>query len=359
MQEAEGQVFRVEIATRGSRIAVAAGLILLGALLVLPAFAGRAALHDLFYVFTMLTLAQYWNLLAGHAGLVSVGQQAYVGIGGYALFALVILAGIDPLIAIPLAGAASGVLALLLGFLIFRLQGAYLAIGTWVIAEICRLVIAQVKVLGGGTGTSLPAEAVRSITGVEWTASMLDVRAAAARDVVAYWLALLLLVASVAAIYWLLRSRRGLALAAIRNSPVAAQSVGVNTGREKMFVHVLTAVGTGMTGALIYLQTARISPEAAFSVVDWTAYVIFIVVIGGLGTIEGPIAGVLIFYLLRDYLSGFGTWYLMILGGLAVAVMLVAPGGLWHLIADRFDVRLFPVRRRLIGGAGDGPDRLS
>ena len=354
---AEEARFRVEIATRGSRVAVAGGAVLLAALALLPAFASRSVLHDLFFVFTMLTLAQYWNLLAGYAGLVSVGQQAYVGAGGYALFALVILAGIDPLVAIPLAGAGAGVLALLLGFLIFRLHGAYFAIGTWVIAEICRLVIAQIKVLGGGTGTSLPAEAVRSIAGAGWTASLLGIRPAAARDVIAYWLALLLLVASLASVYWLLRSRRGLALAAIRDSLLAAQSAGVDTRREKMFVHVLTAAGTGMTGALIYLQTARISPDAAFSVVDWTAYVIFIVVIGGLGTIEGPIAGVLVLFLLREYLSGFGTWYLMILGGLAAAVMLVAPGGLWSLLADRFGLHLFPVRRRLLDGASNRPDK--
>ncbi len=101
-----------------------------------------------------------------------------------------------------------------------------------------------------------------------------------------------------------------------------------------------------MTGALIYLQTARISPDAAFSVLDWTAMVIFIVVIGGIGSIEGPIVGVVVFFVMRDQLSGFGPWYLMLLGALAIVVMLFFRKGLWGTFADRYDIHLFPVRRR-------------
>ena len=112
----------------------------------------------------------------------------------------------------------------------------------------------------------------------------------------------------------MLRSRHGLALAAIRDSEAAAESVGVDSYRTKLAVYVLAAAGTGMIGALIYLQKARISPDAAFSVLDWTAYVIFIVVIGGIGTIEGPIVGVIVFFLMQTYLADFGTWYLILLG---------------------------------------------
>jgi len=120
-------------------------------------------------------------------------------------------------------------------------------------------------------------------------------------------------------------------------------------------IYVLTAVATGMVGALIFLQKARISPDAAFSLVDWTAYVIFIVVIGGIGTMEGPIVGVVIFYLLQYYLAALGSWYLILLGGLAIILMLFAPAGVWGVISRFFDVSLFPVRRRLIvlGGIAD------
>ena len=340
--------YRVETATPASRFAMVIAIAAVALLAALPAFAGRGLIQDLFFVLTMLALAQYWNLLAGSAGLVSVGQQAFVGLGGYGLFAAIIVFGLDPLLAIPLAGLGALILAIPTAFIVFRLQGAYFAIGTWVIAEVFRLVLAQVKILGGGTGTSLPTDAVRSAIGVEWIAELLDLRSSAARDVLSYWLALALAVISLIAIYRFMVSRRGLALAATRDSEPAAASVGVETRRARMTVYVLTAFATGLTGALIYLQTARISPDAAFSVLDWTAYVIFIVVIGGIGTIEGPIIGVAVLYFLRDYLADFGTWYLILLGVLAIAVMLVAPGGIWGTIARRFDIQLFPTRHRLV-----------
>jgi branched-chain amino acid transport system permease protein len=348
---------RIAFGTRSSRVLLPVGIALLAALVALPAFAGRALLQDLFFLFTMIALAQYWNLLAGYAGLVSVGQQAFVGVGGYALFAAVIYAGLDPLLAVLVAGLVAGVLAVPTAFVIFRLKGAYFAIGTWVVAEVFRLVVAQVKPLGGGTGTSLPIEATRSLAGVDLVATLFDVRSGAARDILAYWLALALAVASLVAIYAVLRSRHGLALSAIRDSEVAAESVGVNVARTKLLVYIGTAFGTGMVGALIYLQKARISPDAAFSVLDWTAYVIVIVVIGGIGTIEGPLVGALIFYLLQDYLAAFGSWYLILLGSLALVVMLLAPGGLWGLVSERFDLHLFPVRRRLAPSPSGGPTR--
>jgi branched-chain amino acid transport system permease protein len=102
------------------------------------------------------------------------------------------------------------------------------------------------------------------------------------------------------------------------------------------------------------LQKARISPDAAFSVLDWTAYVIFIVVIGGIGTIEGPIIGVLVFYLLQTNLAHFGTWYLILLGVFAIVIMLFAPRGIWGYLSQRFGLVVFPLRRRLIAtGVGE------
>ena len=124
--------------------------------------------------------------------------------------------------------------------------------------------------------------------GVKWIAATFAVRTPAARDIATYWLALGLLAGTLALVYFLLRSRRGLALAAIRDAETAAVSLGVDSFRTRLTIYLVTAFGTGLVGALIYLQKARVSPDAAFSVLDWTAYVIFIVVIGGLGTIEGP-----------------------------------------------------------------------
>lgn len=302
-------VTRTRTGTLAGTIAIA--IILAGA--ALPAVAPRSVIQDLFTILTLLTLAQLWNLLAGYGGLVSVGQQACVGIGAYAMFAGVILWGWDPVLAIPLGGLAALALAVPTAFFAFRLQGACFAIGT-----------ATVRTL-------------------------FDVREAAARDILAYWLALALAALTIAAIYWLLRNRLGLALAAVRDNSEAAKSVGVDARRIKWAVFLIAAFVTVLTGALIYKQTARISPDAAFSVTDWTACVIFIVVIGGIGRIEGPILGVMVFYALQSTLADYGAWYLLTLDLIAIAVMLFAPRGLWGLLSDRTGLHLFPVQRRLEG----------
>jgi branched-chain amino acid transport system permease protein len=270
------------------------------------------------------------------------------------MFAGVILLGWNPVLAIPLGGLAALLLAIPTAFFAFRLQGAYFAIGTWVMAEVTRLLVAQWKALGGGTGTSLPREATSNIIGTDAIQALFGVREAAARDILAYWLALVLVVVVTGGIYWLLRSRLGLALAAVRDNADAAQSVGVDVGRLKWAVFLIAAAATGLTGALIFMQTARISPDAAFAVTDWTAYVIFIVVIGGIGTIEGPIVGVLVFFALRSALSDYGSWYLMTLGVIAIVVMLFAPKGLWGLVSARTGLHLFPVRRRLTVSSNEG-----
>lgn len=328
----------------GTIVAVAA----IAALAALPALVGRDVVEELIFVFYMLALAQCWNLLAGYTGLVSVGQQAFVGLGGYLLFALTLLGGLDPLAAIVLAGMISAAFAVPTALIVFRLRGAYFAIGTWVVAEVYRLAFAQFKQLGGGTGTSLDPEITNAVFGIDWVKLLFDVRTPAARDIISYWVALALAAGSVLLVVCILRSRLGLALGAIRDGEDAAASVGVDNTRVKVAVYVIAAAATGMIGALIYLQKARISPDAAFSVLDWTAYVIVIVVIGGVGTIEGPMLGTLVFYLMQNYLARFGAWYLILLGALAITVMLFAPKGLWGFVAERYGVMLFPVRRRLV-----------
>ena len=342
--------WRVETRTRASNMFSIVATIVVLLALTAPLFISRGAVQNLFFIFTMLILAQCWNLLAGYAGLVSVGQQAFVGFGAYAMFACVILLRLDPIAAILFSGLAAALLAVPTGYFIFRLQGAYFAIGSWVVAEIVRLALAQWKALGGGTGTSLPTGATRDMWGVAAVGKLFGMRAAQAADVVCYWLALALAVATIGFIYWLLRSRQGLALAAVRDNQETARSVGVDARRLKTFVYLATAFVTGLVGALIYVQKARISPDAAFSVVDWTAYVIFVVVIGGIGTIEGPIVGVIVFFLLRNMFADYGSWYLLALGLIGIAVMLFAPHGLWGLFAGRTGIQFFPIRRTLRGG---------
>jgi len=329
--------YQVEHATTSSRVGVALIALALLVLALAPLWADRATLRLLAEIFTFVALASLWNLLAGYAGLVSVGQQAFVGLGGYLLFALVIVAGVHPLVAILIAGPIGALVAVPVAALIFRLRGAYFAIGTWVVAEVFRLLASQVSVLGGGSGISLPAAAVIAMA-----------PSRTAREFETYWLALALTVAVLGAIVALLRSRHGLALTAIRDNELAAQSNGIDVKRIKFAVYVLTGFGTAMIGALIFLMKLRISPDTAFSVNDWTAYVIFITVIGGIGRVEGPIVGTVVFFFLRQTLADLGSLYLLMMGAVAIVVMLWAPKGLWGLIAERFGWQALPLQRRLV-----------
>jgi branched-chain amino acid transport system permease protein len=328
---------QVAFGTRANAIGAALGAVVLAALAAAPWWGGRDDLQLLAEIYAYIALASLWNLLAGFAGLVSVGQQAYVGLGAYTLFALAILFGISPLWAIPFAGLVAALVSIPVALLVFRLRGHYFAIGTWIVAEVFRLLAAQLSALGGGSGTSLPAALVIAIAPSRQL-----------RDFAMYWIALALAAGVVALIVLLLRSRYGLALKAMRDSELAASCSGVDVKRTKLIVYVVTAFATAMVGALIFLQKLRISPDAAFSVNDWTAFVIFITVIGGIGRIEGPIVGTLVFFVLRQTLADLGTIYLMMLGLVAILIMLLAPKGLWGLLVERFGWQLFPLERRVL-----------
>jgi branched-chain amino acid transport system permease protein len=329
--------FRVEHATPSSRVGVAVVALALIAFVLAPVWGSRETLRLLAEIFTYVALASLWNLLAGYAGLVSVGQQAFVGLGGYILFALAILWGVHPIVAILAAGPVAAAVAIPVAALIFRLRGAYFAIGTWVVAEVFRLIASQISLLGGGSGISLPASIVIAMApSRQW------------REFETYWLALVLAVAVLGGMAALLRSRHGLALTALRDNEMAAQSSGIDVMRLKFAVYVMTAFGTAMVGALIFLMKLRISPDTAFSVNDWTAFVIFITVIGGIGRIEGPIIGTIIFFVLRQTLADLGSLYLLMMGAVAIVVMLWAPKGLWGLIAERFGWQVLPLQRHLV-----------
>lgn len=328
---------RVAHASRSSRVGVSLTIATLIVLALAPYWGDRQTLRLLAEIYAFVALASLWNLLAGYAGLVSVGQQAFVGLGGYLLYASAILLGIHPIVAILIAGPIGALVAIPVAMLIFRLRGAYFAVGTWVVAEVFRLLASQITVLGGGSGISLPAAIVVAMAPSRQM-----------REFEIYWLALALTIIVLSTIVGLLRSRHGLALTAIRDNEMAAQSNGVGVSRIKFLVYVLTAFGTTMIGALIFLQKLRISPDTAFSVNDWTAFIIFITVIGGIGRIEGPIIGTIIFFLLRQALADLGSLYLLMMGAVAIIVMLWAPKGIWGLIAERFGWQIMPLQRQLI-----------
>lgn len=328
--------YTVRRTTRVSRFAAVAFAFAFVVLVTAPSWCSRGQLSILVEFYCYLALAQLWNLLAGYAGVISLGQQAFLGLGGYCLFFLCLILGVHPMVALIAAGIVGALVAAPCALVVLRLHGAHLAIGTWVVAEIFRLLFSEVTALGAGSGISLPVQVARAI---DWPILR--------RDGVLYLLSLSLATLSIVLPYWLLCSRHGLALTAIRDNEQTARTSGIDSRNVKLATFIAVGGGTALTGAVMFLDKLRISPTAAFDA-NWTSYIIFIVIIGGIGTLEGPIVGTVLFFLLRQYLSDLAGWYVIILGALAVAVMLKMPTGLWGAFSKRFDLQLFPTRRRLV-----------
>lgn len=318
---------RVKRATKSSWAGLVIVLPILLLLAAAPYMVGRGLQQSLVTLFSLIVLGTTWNLLAGYGGMVSIGQQAYIGIGAYGLVYLADTIGLDPFIVVPVAVVIAGILALPISFLAFRLVGGYFAIGTWVIAEVLRLITVQIPALGGGSGISLTA---------------LNDLSPGRRIAYVYWLSLIAVVIVVGVTYWIMRSRLGLGFTAIRDDSVAAASLGVRVTSSKRFVYVVASMGAAFAGCMIAANTLRVQPESIYSV-SWSAFMIFIVVIGGIGTIEGPILGAIVFFALQQWLSDLGSWYLVILGVVAIIITLFLPRGLWGLISGNGRVRLFPV----------------
>lgn len=309
---------------------------LVAVLCFLPFVAGSGTIRVTTEFFHYVALAVVWSLLAGSAGLLSLGQHAYVGLGAYLFFALTAFGGVSPWLAAWLAAMGCALCALPAASALFRLRGAYFAIGTWVAAEACRLAFAQAGVFGGGSGQTLPIDVIKA-TG----------ESRVTREWTAYFFAFGAALAAIIASYALMRSNRGLALAAVRDSESAARSLGVDAGRIKLAVYTLAAFFAGLVGSLALLQKLRLAPDAAFHFTDWTVMVVFAVVIGGTGAMEGAIIGVVVLFLLRQWLSDYGSWYLIFLGALAVFVTLKYPAGLWSILREKTGIEVFPLRRML------------
>ena len=320
--------------SRGARSSRLGAVAMVAAVAVLagwvPYNVSLGTLSELVGLFVLVILGTAWNLLAGYGGMVSIGQQVFIGAGGYAVVYLASSAGLPILVAVLAAAVICGALALCTSFLVFRLVGGYFAIGTWVVAEALKLLTTQVDALGGGSGLSLTA--FRGVT-------------PASRIGTVYWLALGAMVLVVLATYLFMRSRLGLGLTAIRDDVTAASSLGVDVRRSQRIVYVAASAGAGLAGALVALNGLRVAPDSNYAV-SYSAFMIFVVVIGGLGSIEGPILGAVVFFVLQQQFSQYGTWYLVALGVVAVAAVLLVPRGLWGLLSGRGRLQLFPVGYR-------------
>jgi branched-chain amino acid transport system permease protein len=321
---------RVTRTTAASRVALVAAVPVVVVLAVLPYLVVPNVTRLLVDLFTLVLLATMWNLLAGYGGMISVGQQGFIGIGAYSVL-VADLVGVSPFFGLALAVVAAGLLALPTTALVFRLNGGYFAIGTWVVAEVYRLVTVEFTAVGGGSGAS--------VTGLSGMAPVL-------RGAVTYWCALGAAVLAIGGVYLLMRSRLGLGLTAIRDEPTAASTLGVRVRRAKRIVFVVAAAGCGLGGALIAVDSLRVQPDSIYSV-QYSAFMIFMVVIGGLGTIEGPVIGAVVFFALQQLLQPYGAWYLVVLGVVAILAALVARRGLWGLLTGNRDVRLLPTGYRV------------
>jgi branched-chain amino acid transport system permease protein len=333
--------FRVARSQRNVAWTAAVALIIVVVLTRFPYMFFSGTTTILVQAFIVLTLASMWNLLAGYAGLVSVGQQAFVGLGAYFVLILA-LHGISPFAALPVAAIGCGVAALPLWWLVSRLRTGYFAIATWVLAATVMLIIERFASIGGGTGMPLPGFA-----GLDPALLTADT----------YWAALAVTVAALLAIYLLLRSRLGLVLTAIRDDEVAARSSGARVGLARLLVFIVAGAGCGAAGAVLAISQLQVQPSAVFSV-QWTAEMAFATIIGGLGTIEGPIIGTAVFMVLQQTLQSYNAWYLITLGLVAVVVALFARRGLWGLVDEHLGVRLFPVGYWLHSPARQAPWRL-
>jgi branched-chain amino acid transport system permease protein len=313
----------------------------LAALIVLLAFApftlGENSLNNLIQLYFLIVLAVMWNALAGYGGLVSVGQQAFIGIGAYAVVFFSLQHSLNPYLSMLLATFVGAGIAIPVAALVLWLRGGAFAIGTWVVAEVFAILVSldPNTAIGGGTGTSalIPFNVYTPTQRLHYT----------------YWAALGTAAVLLAVVFVLLRSRLGAALQAIRDDEEAAASLGVRVLLGKGVLFVLAGAGCAAAGALILawqLSIEPLGPDSIFGV-NWSAKMIFMVLVGGIGTFEGPILGAIILFAFQTYVSNAGVWYFVTLGGIAIAVALFVPRGLWGAVQSRLNLQLLPTGYRL------------
>lgn len=323
------QVQRWSATSRLALAGVLGGQLLLA---LAPFVLQDGAVDRLTTLFIYGILALMWNALAGYAGLVSVGHQAFFGLGAYAAVRLAD-AGVSPFPALWLAALLVGLLAAPIAAFMLRLKGGEFAIGMWVVAALAHLLVNLDNLVQGETGTSLIA--LQQYDGTS-------------RRLITYWMAWATMVGLGWWVYALLRGRVGSALQAIRDSEEAACSVGVRVHQTKRLIFVLSAFGCAAAGALWLATAITFQPKAYFSV-QWTAYMLFMVLVGGIGTFEGPIIGALIFFTIESLFGAAGVHYLIGLGLVCVLFALLLPCGIWGELERRFGVQFLPVGYRLGG----------
>jgi len=287
------------------------------ALALLPLLLGANAIDKLTTLFVFMLLASTWGLLAGQAGLVSVGQQAFLGLGAY--FALRLVDGGWSAYPALFAGAVgAAVAAWVLSFFVLRLKEGEFAIATWVIAEVIRILVMLDPMVQGETGTSLLA-----LNAVEP-----DLR----RNI-GFWMALGSLAFMLGVTLWMMRSAVGTATRAIGEDDEAAASLGVRVMSTRRWVYVLGSLGAALAGVAWLATAITFLPRTNFGV-QWSVLMLFMALVGGLRSQWGPLVGALLLFILQESLGHLGAWYLAGLGVVAMVFALWLPRGLAGLWDD-------------------------
>jgi branched-chain amino acid transport system permease protein len=327
---------KVQRWTRTSKLFTGGTLLVAALLATVPLLFDPDVVQKITNLLILVLLAAMWNALAGYGGLLSVGQQAFIGIGAYGTVFFAGL-GLSPYPAMLLATLLAGAISIPISYFALRLRAAQFAIGMWVTAEVISILVRLDQNLGAGTGISL---------------IQLNQYAPNFRQAYTFWLALAFTVIFLAAVFLLLRSRFGASLQAIRDDEDAARSLGVRVAARKRLLFVLAGFGCGAAGTLVVANTLFIEPGSIFSV-QWSAYMIFMVLVGGLGTFEGPILGAVLLFAIQTTFTQGGPWYLVGLGATAALFALVLPRGLWGTIEERLGLRLLPVGYRVVEMKGE------
>ena len=287
------------------------GIILVAVLVVLVFVGSNNTRRILTNVFLYCTMACMWNLLSGFTGMTSLGQQTFVGVAGYSMAVMVTTYGMSYIVGWIVGGAIGAVLALVLSLILFRMRGMYFAIATWVIAEALKTWFTSWGFVGKGGGMTMAGRPDRTMVCL---------------------LALILCVAAIVLIYFLLNSKIGLGLTAMRDDADAASSVGVNIFRSKLICFVIAGLFCALAGGLYYRYNGTILPGSGFDI-EWTVSLVFIVIIGGIGTMAGPIVGTIVYIALDEFLAQYSGWSNIILGLIAILVILFRMRGMYFAIA--------------------------
>jgi branched-chain amino acid transport system permease protein len=294
---------------------------ILAVLLVLPAVLSSYALTVFILIFFYGFLGQAWNIVGGYAGQLSAGHAAFVGVGGYTAAMLSTEAGLTPWIGMFVGGALAALLGAVIAYLGFRfgLRGFYFVLLTVAFAEICRVAVSNIDALGGPLGLYI------TFTG--------DPRQFQFREARAYYYIALVLMLAATAIAWTIGRRRfGIYLVAIREDETAAEALGVNAFRYKMLAMVVSSFLTGLGGAFYAFYLFSLQPNTLFGI-PLSVEIIIRPIVGGVGTLPGPIVGSFILTPLAEisrlYLGqgGLHGAHLIAYGVLLIGVVLFLPEG--------------------------------